>query len=97
LALNEGQNAGVESVLAGGGQIDKAKRLQPALRGPHGEHDFGWLANRRLTEMEDQLDLQLFIERPFQVHKAASDGELMQVRSYLPLVRQSNENQNGAA
>jgi hypothetical protein len=50
-----------------------------------------------LSELEDQFDFQLFVERLFQVHQAAGDGELMQFAANLAPVGQQHQGQDRSA
>ena len=54
--LNESQQAGLQSILAGLGQFNEAKRLEPTLGGPHGKHDFRALADSCFAEVKDYFD-----------------------------------------
>lgn len=76
------------------GHVAKTKRLQPTLCGPHGKKHFNFFADRGLPEMEDQLDLQLFVQWLLQIHQAAAGRELMQFASHLPPVGQANERED---
>ena len=95
-ALDQRQQAGVQSVFACGGQLDEAERLQPTLGGPHGKHDLSSFANRGITQVKDELNFQLFVERLLQVHQTAAGGKLMQFAANLALVGQSNQRQDRA-
>lgn len=96
-ALNVQQQVGFEGIFGGLGQIDEAERLEPALRGPHGEHHLRFFADGGLAEVEDDFHSQLFVERLFQMHEAAAGGKLMHFASYLTPVGQPDQRQNGAA
>jgi len=90
-ALDERLQAGFQNIPAGFGQSDEAKGLEPSLRGPHREHDLRLFADRVRSEMKDEFDFQLFVERFLQVHEAATHRKLMQFPPYLALVRESNQ------
>jgi hypothetical protein len=96
-ALNELLQTRFQSCFRGFGQVNEAKRLEPALGSPHGEHHLCFLADGGFTKVEDHFHLEFFVEWLFQMHEAAGGGELMQFASYLAPVGQSHEGQDRTA
>jgi hypothetical protein len=97
LALNELQQTGFQDTPGCLRQFHETEGLEPALSGPHGEHHLHFFADGGLAEVEDQLDLQFFVEWILQVHQTAGSGKLMQFAPHLAPVGQSNERQDRAA
>ena len=93
-ALDELQQTLLQTFLAGLGQFDETKGLEPTLRGPHGEHHFRLLADGGLPQLKDQLNFELLVERLLQVHQAAGDGKLMQFTAHLAPVGKPHKRQD---
>jgi len=96
-ALHELKQAFLQAISAGLGEFDEAEGLQPALRGPHGEHHLDAFADGVLAEVEDQLDFEFFVEGILHVHQAAGDGELVQFAAHFAPIGQAYQSEDGAA
>ena len=95
-ALNELQQALLQTALARLRQLDEAEGLEPALSRPHGKQHLGLLADGDLSEMKDQFDFELLFERLFHMHQAPGDGKLMEFAAHLPPVGQPHKRQDGS-
>jgi len=78
-------------------QIEEAERLKPALSGPHGKQHFRFFVDGGVTQLEDDLDPELFVERLFQVHQPPGGGKLMEFAAQLAPVGQSNQHEHRPA
>ena len=73
----KGFQAYVQQLATSVRQIDKAKRLHPALCRPHGKQHLSLAVNGFFTQVKDQLYFQLLIQRFFQMNDSAADRQLM--------------------
>ena len=79
----EGFQIRIQRFPIGVGQIDKAERLHPSLGRPHGKQHLRLFSNRRCSDVKNQLDFQLLVQRFLEVDDSAGGRKLME----MPLSR----------
>ena len=93
----EGFQIRIQRFPIGVGQIDKAERLHPSLGRPHGKQHLRLFSNRRCSDVKNQLDFQLLVQRFLEMDDSAGGRKLMESRSHVPAIRQANQHQHRAA